>query len=259
LGSLLKEAVPLVVQVPQFAGPIGETISMVMRKFDAGKTVESSWDEALDEIREQAKQPKAPPPPPPEVVKAQADAQKEAAIAQREAQQGQMDMQREQLQAQEKAQLDAQQKSDDLARETLQKQSERAIKQMELDRQDEFNRWKVIEDNNAKIEVARIQADAAREKAEMAADAAAEKADTIEEPAGNGTYKKASRSEKTTASIVEKVTQNVTPMISDLAGRIEGMSKRDVVKMERVRVGGRLAKVRRHHADGTTSEVAVNG
>ncbi len=76
LGTLLEKSIPVVQAVPQFVGPIGETIAMVMRKFGAGKTVEASWDEALDQIREQAQQPKTPPPPDPklqaETVKAQA-------------------------------------------------------------------------------------------------------------------------------------------------------------------------------------------
>jgi hypothetical protein len=82
LGALLEKSLPIVQAVPQFVGPIGETIMMVMRKFGAGKTVEASWDEAIDQIREAAQQPKAPPPPDPKLQAEEMKAQSAMMVAQ---------------------------------------------------------------------------------------------------------------------------------------------------------------------------------
>ena len=61
---------------------------------------------------------------------------------------------------------------------------------------------------------------------------------------------------------MQQVAQAVTVLeknLSTLAERIEMMSKREIVKMERVKgKDGRLAGVKRHHADGSMSEVSVH-
>lgn len=85
LGTILKDSVPLVQAVPQFAKPIGETIKFAMRKWGAGKEVESVWEEALDEVAQQAMQPKQQGPDPKQMAE-EAKAQAAVLTAQTNAQ-----------------------------------------------------------------------------------------------------------------------------------------------------------------------------
>lgn len=93
-------------------------------------------------------------------VRAQADAQREQEITKREAQtaqteqaakqqQDQVDLQREQLASQEKVALDAQKQTAETERHRISEEQKY-----------EFERWKVEQDNNTKVEVAKIGADA---------------------------------------------------------------------------------------------------
>ena len=58
---------------------------------------------------------------------------------------------------------------------------------------------------------------------------------------------------------VVQIVQQLEAKLGELGERVDAIGKREVVKMERVKgKDGRLAGVRRQHADGSTSEVTVN-
>jgi hypothetical protein len=109
IGAILDKAGPIVQMAPQLGFPIGQTLMMVMRKFKAGRQVEQAWEDALDQMRQQAMQPKPPPQPDPrlqvEQLKAQTamtvepiKAQAEVIKAQAGVQQAQLDMQKTAMQ-----------------------------------------------------------------------------------------------------------------------------------------------------------------
>ena len=154
-GAAAPVIVPLIMEMWKFG----------VTAFKVGKTIEGQFDEAIDKLKAMAANP-GPPPPNPEVQKAQAEAQKEGATAQREAQQQQADViskqqqdaadvQREQIVAQERAALDANAK-----------QLERANHQAELDKTDDFNRWKAELEADTRIIVAEIAASSKPEPGE---------------------------------------------------------------------------------------------
>ena len=171
-GAFMEKAVAMTSQAGA-AAPVIVPLIMEMWKFGVtafkvGKTVEGQFDEAADMLKEMAKNP-PPPPPDPAVQKAQADAQREEIKAQREREMEQADLQREQMEKQAQAFEKQQQDAAELQREQIAaqekaaldanaKQLEHANKCKELDKQDEFNRWKAELEADTKIIVAEIAA-----------------------------------------------------------------------------------------------------
>jgi len=185
-----------------------------------------------------------------EAAKLQQSSQAEAMKAQQTAQIEQMRLaasqQSEQMKIESARQIEAVKLQAQQQAELMKAQTEAALEAQRI----EFDRWKAELEAQTKITVAQISAHASMEKAELAADQANE----VEEPAGNGTFKKVPREQKT----AEHVSKMVGPMLAGLANQVKGMAGRDVVRIERLKgPDGRLAGARRHHADGTTSEVAV--
>lgn len=88
VGTYFKEAVPLVSAAPFMAPLVAELLMFNIRRFRAGRPVEAAFEGAMQQMLQHVQeQQQQPPQPDPQVQKAQADAQKEAAIAAREQQQ----------------------------------------------------------------------------------------------------------------------------------------------------------------------------
>lgn len=80
VGGFVQQAFPLVQAAPQFGQFVGETLKFLAQAFRAGRPLEGSIDQLVEEIDQLATQPKAPPQPSPDVV-AKADAEKARAAA----------------------------------------------------------------------------------------------------------------------------------------------------------------------------------
>jgi len=111
-----------------------------------GRTIEGEFDNVVDAIKEQAKQPKQPKPDP-EVMKIQMEAQARQAELQNEAQVREHEIQLEAQRNQAQAQLSSQQSQ-------LQAQMDAQLSAQKL----EFEKWKTQLDNETKIMIAELDA-----------------------------------------------------------------------------------------------------
>jgi hypothetical protein len=92
-----------------FSAAMGQTILAVTRRFNFGRALETSWEQAIDDQLKALEQAKGKPPPPsPEQQKAQADIQIAQMKAQAQQQIEQAQAQADMAVAQQKAQLDMQ-------------------------------------------------------------------------------------------------------------------------------------------------------
>jgi len=71
-GAFLEKSMPIVQAAPELGIPIGQTLMLVMRTFNAGRTVEGAWDDAIEKLMSK---PATPPPPDPKLQVAQIQAQ----------------------------------------------------------------------------------------------------------------------------------------------------------------------------------------
>lgn len=200
VGGYMKDAVPAASENPQLAPLLLEVLKFVTATFKAGKQIEGVFDEVADKLKQAAANPQQKPDP--EMAKIQATAQAES---QRLSQEGQMkqaemamqdqqhqrqlaaDQANEQFKANLAAQVEQAKQAAQAAQEQQQEQLEAARAQQEaqlkaeveqhkatLEAQQQaaqldFERWKVIEDNRAKIAVAEIAANTTLKAAEMSA------------------------------------------------------------------------------------------
>jgi len=214
VGGFLEKAMQASAMAPEMAPMLAQLLKFGVTAFKVGKSIEGDIDQAIDQLKMQAANPK-PKPPDPEMVKAQGALQLQQAKMQGDAQlkqlelqfneqanerQAQRDMQIEQWKQQMQAaesqhtnELEAQRKTLEIqyqaqmaeaqrAHEFAIKEAERQHAAMLASVQDEFNRWKVLQDNETKIVVANIGAAA---KPEPASTTSEETADTPEKPEAN--------------------------------------------------------------------------
>lgn len=93
IGSFMEQSLPAIQAMPQLAPFIGETLKFLASAFRAGRPLEGSIDQLVEEIDAIASQPKQAPPVPPDV---QARAEAEQARGQQIIQKGQQDQQKHQ-------------------------------------------------------------------------------------------------------------------------------------------------------------------
>jgi hypothetical protein len=118
----LESSIPLLSSSPEMAKPIGEMILWALRKFRVGRTLEATFEEAIDQIEDRIEAQKdQPPPPDPEMIKAQAQSQ----LAQMKGQIEQSKAQSEQQIAQVTAMAEVQRAQADVRVQEVQLQSER--------------------------------------------------------------------------------------------------------------------------------------
>jgi hypothetical protein len=168
IGLFLREAIPMISQAPETLPMASEMLLFLVRRFRAGRGLESAVERAMKALQDKADQAKQQPAgPPPEMLQMQADQQAEQMRMQAQAQTEQMKMQAQAQIEQGKAQLEmqmhqakveaemqlAQMKADF---ETIKQNNELQIKAREMAGKEEYERWKAELDAATKIMVARI-------------------------------------------------------------------------------------------------------
>ncbi len=168
IGLFLREAIPMITQAPETLPMASEMLLFLVRRFRAGRGLESAVERAMKALQDRADQAKQQPPQQnPEMLQMQADQQAEQMKMQAQAQSDQMKMQAEAQLAQAQAQFDMQmqearaqtemqltQMKVDL--ETAKQNNELQIKAREMAGREEYERWKAELDAATKIMVARI-------------------------------------------------------------------------------------------------------
>jgi hypothetical protein len=168
IGLFLREAIPMIAQAPETLPMASEMLLFLVRRFRAGRGLESAVERAMKALQDKADQAKQQPPQPnPEMLQLQADQQAEQMRMQAQAQTEQMKMQAQAQIEQGKAQLEMQmhqaktQAEMQLAQmkaefEAAKQNNEMQIKAREMAGREEYERWKAELDAATKIMVARI-------------------------------------------------------------------------------------------------------
>jgi hypothetical protein len=168
IGAFLREAIPMVTQAPETLPMVSEMLLFLVRRFRAGRGLESAVEKAMKALQDKAEAAQQQPSgPPPEMMQMQAEQQAEQMRMQAQAQTEQMKMQAQAQIEQGKAQLEMQmqqakaQAEMQLAQmkadfETAKQNNELQIKAREMAGKEEYERWKAELDAATKIMVARI-------------------------------------------------------------------------------------------------------
>jgi len=191
IGLFLREAIPMISQAPETLPMASEMLLFLVRRFRAGRGLESAVERAMKALEEKAEMAKQQQPgPPPEMMQIQADQQAEQMKMQAQAQTEQMKMQAQAQIEQGKAQLEMQmhqaktQAEMQLAQmkaefEVAKQNNEMQMKAQEMAGKEEYERWKAELDAATKVLVAQIGAKAGLDQAAMSAQmAASEEVDT---------------------------------------------------------------------------------
>ena len=168
IGMFLREAIPMISQAPETLPMATEMLLFLVRRFRAGRGLESAVERAMKALQDKADQAKQQPPQQnPEMLQMQAEQQAEQMRMQAQAQTEQMKMQAQAQIEQGKAQLEMQmhqaktQAEMQLAQmkaefEVAKQNNEMQIKAREMAGKEEYERWKAELDAATKIMVARI-------------------------------------------------------------------------------------------------------
>jgi hypothetical protein len=168
IGLFLREAMPMVGSAPETLPMASEMLLFLVRRFKAGRGLESAVERAMKALQDKADQAaQQQPAPDPEQIKMQALAQSEQMKMQAQVQTDQMKMQAEMQMAQARAEFDMQmqqaktQADMQIAQmraefEAVKQQNEMQIKAREMAGKEEYERWKAELDAATKIMVARI-------------------------------------------------------------------------------------------------------
>jgi hypothetical protein len=136
IGLFLREAIPMISQAPETLPMASEMLLFLVRRFRAGRGLESAVERAMKALEQKAEMAKQQQPgPPPEMMKMQADQQAE-----------QMRMQAEMQLAQMKADF-----------EIAKQNNELQIKAREMAVNEELERWKAELEAATQITIARMQ------------------------------------------------------------------------------------------------------
>jgi hypothetical protein len=193
ISGFLQNGLPMVQQAPEMLPLFGEMLLFTVRRFRAGRSLESSIEQAMQSLQAKAQQ--AQQQQDPEMMKLQAEQQAEQGRMQAQAQTEQMKMQAQAQLEQGKAQLEMQMQQAkaqaDMQLEQMKEQfaqqlanNELQVKAREMQGREEYDRWKAELDAATKIMVAQIGAKAGLDQAAMSAQMAA--AEEIESTLGDG-------------------------------------------------------------------------
>ena len=169
IGAFLQSSLPMVSQAPEMLPMMSEMLLFLVRRYRAGRGLETAIEQAMKALQAKAQQALAQPPQNPEMMKLQAEQQAEQMRMQAQAQGDQMKMQAEAQLAQTKAQLEMQMQEAktqaDLQLEQMKEQfaiqlanNELQVKAREMQGREEYERWKAELDAATKVLVARIGA-----------------------------------------------------------------------------------------------------
>ena len=190
IGAFLREAIPMITQAPETLPMASEMLLFLVRRYRAGRGLESAVEKAMKALQDKADAAKQrPPSPPPEMMQMQAEQQAEQMRMQAQAQGEQMKMQAQaqteqmKMQAQAqieqgKAQLEMQmhqaktQAEMQLAQmkaefEVAKQNNELQIKAREMSGREEYERFKAELESKTQIIVAEIAAKAQISQAMM--------------------------------------------------------------------------------------------
>lgn len=153
-SNFLRQALPVGQSSPEMIPMMMELLKYGVGAFKQARSIEGALDQAMEQLKQAAAQPK----PNPEQQKAQIEAQAEQQRAQMQAQleqaKMQTQMQVEQMKLQAEAQLEAQRQQ----MEAQRLQQEAQFKAQELAQKEQYERWKTELEAATKIMVARIGA-----------------------------------------------------------------------------------------------------
>ena len=169
IGSFLESSLPMVSQAPEMLPMMSEMLLFLVRRYRAGRGLETAIEQAMKALQAKAQQAQAQPQQNPEIMKLQAEQQAEQMRMQAQAQGDQMKLQAEAQLAQAKAQLEMQmqqaQTNADMQLEQMKEQfaqqianNELQVKAREMQGREEYERWKAELDAATKVLVARIGA-----------------------------------------------------------------------------------------------------
>jgi len=168
IGMFLREAIPMISQAPETLPMASEMLLFLVRRFRAGRGLESAVERAMKALEQKAAAAQQQQPgPSPEMLQLQADQQAEQMKMQAQAQTEQMKMQAQAQIEQGKAQLEMQMHQAKVEAEmqlqqmkadfeTAKQNNELQIKAREMAGKEEYERWKAELDAATKIMVARI-------------------------------------------------------------------------------------------------------
>jgi hypothetical protein len=168
ITSFLQNGIPMVQQTPEMLPLFGEMLLFTVRRFRAGRNLESSIEQAMQALQQKAQMAQQQPPQQdPEMLKLQSEQQAEQMRLQAQAQSDQMKMQAQAQLEQVKADFEMQmlqaQAQVDMQREQMKEQfaqqlanNELQVKAREMQGKEEYERWKAELDAATKIMVARI-------------------------------------------------------------------------------------------------------
>lgn len=170
ITGFLQNGLPMVQQAPEMLPLFGEMLLFTVRRFRAGRSLESAIEQAMQALQQKAQMAQQQPPQQdPEMLKLQAEQQAEQARMQAQAQTEQMKMQAQAQLEQAKAQLEMQMQEAkaqaDMQLEQMKEQfaqqvanNELQVKAREMQGREEYERWKAELDAATKVLVARIGA-----------------------------------------------------------------------------------------------------
>ena len=167
IGLFLRDALPMVQQAPEMLPMASEMLLFLVRRYRAGRSLESAIEQAMKSLQAKAQQALSQPPQNTEMMKLQAEQQAEQGRMQAQAQTEQMKMQAQAQLEQAKAQLEMQMQQAkaqaDMQLEQMKEQfaqqlanNELQVKAREMQGKEEYERWKAELDAATKIMVARI-------------------------------------------------------------------------------------------------------
>jgi hypothetical protein len=169
IGAFLREGIPMVTQAPEMLPMVSEMLLFLVRRYRAGRGLESSIEQAMKQLQQKAQMAAQQPPQNPEVIKMQAEQQAEQMRLQAHAQSEQIKMQAQAQLEQAKAQFEMQMQQakveSQMQLEQMKAQFEQAkqnnelqIKAREMQGREEYERWKAELQAATNIMVARIGA-----------------------------------------------------------------------------------------------------
>lgn len=167
VGGFLEKSAQIGQMVPQMVPALGQSLLFAFRKFGVGRDVEGTWEAAIDNLSQQAKNP-APKPPSPEQIKAQMLQQQQEAENNRLAATAQIDQQNNQaelLKGQQQHQNDMEQLQVKLAIE--QQKGQNLVRQHELEAAAREHQAQI--EANQRVTDAVLQSDAADRESSLAA------------------------------------------------------------------------------------------
>lgn len=151
-SSFLKEAFPIITASPKAAPLLVEMLKFGVTAFKVGRTIEGTFDQALDQLKQQAEQPQ-PPKPDPEMEKLKAEQAADQARMQADQQAEAQRMQMESQQERERMQAEQQMLM-------FKTQMERAAEEARVREEAAFARFEALLKARTAVEVAEIGANA---------------------------------------------------------------------------------------------------